>query len=190
MNTWAKTKPRSEIWWIEPRWSYVPELKSALAFTHGKRFWLICIALPFIAFSVLLIVVEQGFLQARENMLRGAMAILAVGLFLRYGFQFVPQILPQYVAINRHGIVRGRALTPRKQIRSVIIDIQDTNHPQLVLQRTPHKPVLSVRLLAKLVSVEPFQPERRIGIASNVSTSDLASLIRELFPEAEVRMVA
>ena len=134
MNTWAKTKPRSEIWWIEPRWSYVPELKSALAFTHGKRFWLICIALPFIAFSVLLIVVEQGFLQARENMLRGAMAILALGFFLRYGFQFVPQ----YVAINRHGIVRGGALIPRERIRSVVIDIQDTNHPQLVLQMKFH----------------------------------------------------
>src|SRR5262249_54884297 len=104
VNGRSSTRTRAELCWFEPQWSYVPDAKKAVAFTGEAGFWLRGIILPYALFVLIVATflrwIPELISDLPEILLRGAVAVLAVVVILRY----LTPILPQIVTVNKWGL--------------------------------------------------------------------------------------
>jgi len=171
----VETKPPKELFWVEPRWSYIPRLKMEMA-EIKQVLMQIKTWLRIIAISILLtVLLAQCLKRAMPELefdwaaqLALSIATVFIGLFCFIGLLW---LMPPFVWVNRRGVSRLHCGSTfwrlRAEMRRVMIDTTDPAHPRLNIEAVDNK---------------PFD----CGIAGKVSAAELASFMRRTFPELPV----
>jgi hypothetical protein len=170
----VENKLPKELFWVEPRWSYIPRLRTEMAEIKQilMRVWVwLRIVLIAILLTVLLARWAKRAMPDLEfdwaAQLALSIATVFIGLFCFIGLLW---LIPPFVFVNRRGVSRlhgGTFWRRRAEIRRIIIDTTDPAHPRFSIEAADNK---------------PFE----CGLGGKVSAAALASFLRETLPELTV----
>lgn len=181
-----RSRPQTEIWWFEPRWSREPEIKRVTDFVVHWRFWILCVLLPYLCYAALILLISSKVPEVKSDLPQllfyRPFAIVFLVLFLRYGFIWIPQM----VAINSKGIFYAGKWIARDQIAALRVEMPDPARSYLCIRKTPASTQPANRWLAKLTKANPLGNDAQIGISEKIAVPELIEFIRNQLPEIKI----
>src|ERR1700734_868740 len=145
--------------WFEPKWSYVPRLKTDLWKFLQFSMWLRVLAIVVLITIPSAYEIKRAFPSLEFNWATAiGESFVCFGVYMAFIFVRF-WLIPPYIWIHSRGVAFGRGRRSRAAIRSITVDTSDQSRP--------------------LLKVETANKLLECGIAPKIAPGELITFLRE-----------